>query len=72
MTYPLTLSGNTGVTIRFNTSSDNVSVMSIYPQNLPSNVMISGYEVKVYIPGCKCDTLKIQFVCMHFTYSSSP
>jgi len=61
MTYPLMLSGKTGVTVRFNTSSDNVSVMSNYPQNLPSDVMISEYSIKVYIPGRKCDTIKYDF-----------
>jgi len=53
------LSDNTGVTIRFNTTSDNVSVMSNYSYDLTSNVMISEYDVKVYIPGRKCDTFGV-------------
>ena len=68
MYYPLTLSDNTGVSIRFNTS-DDISVINDISQNLPSTVMNSTYEVNIYIPGCKCDTVRMQFL---YTYSKSP
>ncbi|XP_065913065.1 hemicentin-1-like isoform X2 [Dysidea avara] len=56
MYYPLTLSDNTGVSIKFNTS-DDISVINDISQTLPSTVMNSTYEVNIYIPGSNCSCL---------------
>jgi len=49
----LTLSDDNGVSLILTIPSEDISIVDDPPDDLPQDVLVTNYSVRIYIPGCK-------------------